>query len=332
MAAPVTIVGGGLAGCALAWALRFRGREVVLFDRDEERTSTKVAAGMVNPITGPNLTLGWRFAELWPAALDFYARVGAECGAEVFHRLPLLRLLHSDEQAAKWRRRLEAPEYVEIVDQNPAVPEVADARFGGFQSDRAGYLDTAAFIAATRQMLGEDWRAEEYGGDREGGGPVVFCEGLAATKNPLFDWVPFKPAKGEVLTLRSDEIPENRILNRGGAWVLPLGGGLFRSGATYDWGATDPEPTPEGRAEIETRLGTWLRARYEVVDHRAAVRPVIRASRLLMGMHPSREGAGFFNGLGSKGVLSAPFFAGQFAAHLCGEGEIDPEVDLRKNL
>ena len=70
----------------------------------------------------------------------------------------------------------------------------------------------------------------------------------------------------------------------------------------------------------------------EVVDHVAGVRPVVRASKLVMGLHPSEARVGFFNGLGSKGVLTAPFFATQFAGHLCGEGEIDPGVDLRKNL
>ena len=164
------------------------------------------------------------------------------------------------------------------------------------------------------------------------GGTLVFCEGVSAMANSLFDWVPFKPAKGEVLTLRSEEIPAGRIVNRGGAWIVPLGDGRFRAGATYDWDANDCEPTAGARGEIEAKLGRWLRAPFEVIDHRAAVRPVVRASKLLMGRHPAHEKVGFFNGLGSKGVLSAPFFARQFAAHLCGDGVIDPEVDLRKNL
>jgi len=134
------------------------------------------------------------------------------------------------------------------------------------------------------------------------------------------------------LTLHSAESPAERIINRGGVWLLPIGGDRFRAGATYDWGKTDSEPTAAGREEIERRLRRLLRVPYEIIDHQAAVRPVVRASKLLMGLHPAHEGVGFFNGLGSKGVLTAPFFAQQFAAHLCGDGAIDSEVDLRKNL
>ena len=54
--AEFTIVGGGLAGCTLAWALHKRGRAVKIVDRGDLVTSTKVAAGIVNPITGPYLT------------------------------------------------------------------------------------------------------------------------------------------------------------------------------------------------------------------------------------------------------------------------------------
>jgi glycine/D-amino acid oxidase-like deaminating enzyme len=59
---------------------------------------------------------------------------------------------------------------------------------------------------------------------------------------------------------------------------------------------------------------------------------VVRASKLLMGRHPAHDHVGFFNGLGSKGVLTAPFFAQQLAANFCSNTAIDPEVDLRKNL
>ena len=84
--------------------------------------------------------------------------------------------------------------------------------------------------------------------------------------------------------------------------------------------------------EIEGRLRRLLRVPFEVLEHRAAMRPVVRASRLLMGLHPARDDVGFFNGLGSKGVLTAPYFARQFADFLCGDGGLDPEVDLHKNL
>lgn len=320
-----------MAGCTLAWALRWRGAGVRLFDRGDPMSSSRVAAGIVNPITGPNLTLGWRFGELWPAAVEFYRRVEAASGTALFRQLPLVRLFDSGEQVAKWAKRRRDPEYAERVQEPPEPPVGVGGEFGGFEVREAGHLDTGAFLDATRAALGGDWIEEEFPAAGAGEGTTVFCEGFSAAANPLFDGVPFKPAKGEVLTLRCASLEGRRILNRGGVWVLPAGDGLFRAGATYAWGETDTAPTAAGRAEIEGRLARLIELPYEVVDHVAGVRPVIRASKLVMGLHPAEARIGFFNGLGSKGVLTAPYFAAQFAAHLCGEGEIDPEVDLRKN-
>ena len=39
------------------------------------------------------------------------------------------------------------------------------------------------------------------------------------------------------------------------------------------------------------------------------VRPIINESKALIGLHPVHRRLGMFNGLGSKGVLHAPFFA-----------------------
>ena len=71
---------------------------------------------------------------------------------------------------------------------------------------------------------------------------------------------------------------------------------------------------------------------FEVIDHAAAVRPIINESKALIGVHPADEHLAFFNGLGSKGALHAPFFAGSLAAHLADGAPLDEACDLRRNL
>ena len=60
------IIGQGLAGTVLAWNLIQRGRSVIVLDREDESTSSKVAAGLINPITGRYLTKSWRADETLP--------------------------------------------------------------------------------------------------------------------------------------------------------------------------------------------------------------------------------------------------------------------------
>ncbi|MEM7144830.1 MAG: FAD-dependent oxidoreductase, partial [Verrucomicrobiota bacterium] len=153
----------------------------------------------------------------------------------------------------------------------------------------------------------------------------------------FFDWVPFKSAKGEILTVKIAGLRENRILNRGN-WLLPAtaegGGSVYRTGSTYEWDDLDGEPTKKARRRIEKRLKPMIGKgyRYEVVGQEAAVRPIVNESKALMGRHPEHEQVVFFNGLGSKGVLNGPYFANELAGYLVEGEELEEQVDVRKNL
>ena len=330
--ADFTIVGGGLAGCNLAIALHKRGKDVRVVDRGDSVTSTKVAAGIVNPITGPYLTKELRFNEFWSHALKFYRTFEGLVGGTLFREISIVRLLDSEQQVSKWQSRLKSPSYQECLTDDPFhIGDEFHSEFGGFTIECAGHLLTADFIDATKRLMGDQWQVGEIL-EPEPEGMTIFCEGVNGLHNPLFDWVHFRPAKGEILTVRINDLKEDRIVNRGRVWLLPIGDGVFRAGATYGWDSNDCNVTAEGREFIESRLKDLIKVPYEVLDQQAAVRPVIGTRKILIGIHPGHENVGFFNGLGSKGVLLAPFFAENFAAHLCGEAEIDEGADLRGNL
>jgi glycine oxidase len=326
-----------LAGTVLAWNLLQRGRSVLVIDREDASTSSKIAAGLINPITGRYLTKSWRIDETLPAARNFYREIETLTGATFLHEMPIVRLFKSDDEQARWAKRRKNPAYTDYYHDDPTPwldGETVDCARGGFATQHSGYLDVAGFLSASREVFrergcyqpGDSWAdiAAET---------VVFCQGFEAAQHPDFDWIPFKSAKGEILSLEIDapDLPRDRIYNRG-VWLLPTTDGTFRTGSTYAWDPLDCTPTAEGRESIEKRLREWLRVPFEVVDHRAAVRPIINASRVSIGRHPANDSIAIFNGLGSKGVSNAPFFAAQLAAHLCENALIDPEVDLRKNL
>lgn len=352
------IVGQGLAGTLLAWALveRDPARKVLLVDREEAVTSSRVAAGIVTPITGQRLVKSWRLEEMSAAAEGFYRRVEKILAATFFHEKPILRLLKSELEVERWKRRAGEADYESWLREPDGKVKGVRDEFGAFEM-RGWQLDVPGFLDASRTWFAEQGRyrsgevaasaaAIELGeaevGVRELGvtaGEIVFCQGWRANEGDLFDWIPFRPGKGELMEVEMAEgcglETGGRIINRGG-WLLPLGERRFRCGSTYSWDRVDCVPTAEGRADLEAKLRGMLMPglEFSVVDQAAAVRPVIRESRALMGRHPGAglERVGFFNGLGSKGVLNGPYFAEQLAGHLvAGEG-IEEELDLRKNL
>ena len=141
--------------------------------------------------------------------------------------------------------------------------------------------------------------------------------------------VPVVPVKGETLDISCPGLPQDRILNAG-KYLVPLGSDRWRVGATFAWEFKDPGPSEAGRAELERFLGSLLNRPYQVESHRAAVRPAIRGRRPVAGMHPEHVHAGMINGLGTKGVMLAPWLAEQFTAHLLDGKPLHPETDMAR--
>ena len=324
MTPDVTIVGGGLAGCSLAWACLALGARVRLYDRGDESSASRVAAGLITPLTGHRLAVSWRLAELFPAALDLYRAVESQSGMTLFDANTTLRLFTTTAEAAFVAAR-SGPFAPHLVDE--PIPAWADAPHGAVGMNPAGRLRVPEFLAATRARLGDDYRVAEIDlATPPPGGWVAFCHGLAA--NPHFPGLRFRPTKGEVLTLSIPEAGgETRTLNCGGSWLTPRGDDTFLAGSTYDHDDLTPTPTAQGRESILNRLAGFARAPIEVVGQRAGVRPILDASRPALGSVPGKRFA-YFNGLGSKGALTAPYFARMLAGHMLNGTPIEAAVGL----
>lgn len=350
MRAEFLIVGQGLAGTALAWRLLERGRTFLIVDPDEPLTCSKVAAGLVTPITGMRLTLNWRYPVLYPEAVRFYREKERLLGGKFFFPRPVVWLFKNEREQEIWQRRLEDPEVRRVV--NSAAPSsivdescVANDR-GGFQLKHAGFLDTGAYLSASRlhfQSLGawqkgsvsdddlavtEDgvrWRDETFGS-------AVFCQGWEAAKSRWFSWLPYCPAQGTILTLRGSSGERRRIINRG-CWVVPRADGTLRAGSSFDLQFDQPHtPCDESVRELEQRLGSLLQSDFEVADRQTAVRPIVKHCKAAIGRHPAHPRLACLLGLGSKGVLRSPFLARRLVDHLLDGASLDREFDVQSNL
>lgn len=349
----VVVVGQGLAGTLLAWELVRRGRRVLIIDEGEAVTSSKIAAGIITPITGKRLTVSHDLVLFLREALGCYAETARVLGRDHFYRRAQVRLFRNDEETARWeaqRGRADIAAHAGSAGRADG-PLVDPTRFHGdgtgFEMATSGWLDTRAWLADSAAWFAERGMLRlmplDAGSvvpdavgvrlpDGTRASAVVFCEGHQGRRNPWFPWLKWKCAKGEILTLRVPELAaEHRIIHRG-SWLLPVdGNGTFRTGSTYAWASLDTMPTPEGRTVLEGRLGELLRVPWEVTGHKAAVRPIIHESQARMGRHPVHPNLLFFNGLGSKGVLRGPRYARMLAEHLTDGTPLPPNVDVAGN-
>ncbi|MEP0521093.1 MAG: FAD-dependent oxidoreductase [Hyphomicrobiales bacterium] len=340
------IVGQGLAGTTLAWHLKWAGQKVLLLDACSTVTSSKIAAGLITPITGQRMVQSEGYDEYLSVAKPFYERIEQQTSRVFFHNRTALRLFKSNVESANWAKRISQPAYQShllIPQPNPLIePRIADASGGGFAMNTA-QLDVAAYLEASRlvlpcEQMELDWDSDVlFRGDGVTVGPhsaelIVSCEGFTATRNPHFSALSFNAAKGDILTVRF-HLPVPPVSIHRGLWVAPTSDPeVFLVGSTYNWEKLDEVPEPSARSQIECKLKEFIHVPYTVLDHRAAVRPIIHKSMPLIGRHPTQDRLGYFNGLGSKGSLLAPWYANCLCDHLVGNLQIPNDVNIRSHV
>jgi glycine oxidase len=330
----ILIVGQGLAGTCLAWNLWDRGIPFRIVARGDQSGSSHVAAGMLTPVTGKTMNPSWRLEEFRTKALRFYRTLEHVLGEQFFYDVPILRVFGNGAEREKFEsKREELTQWTGDVVEDAGLGVRGD--FGGVKWHGGGWLKTHRFLTRSKGYFRErglygqmDVTREDL--ERMAGRRIVLCEGAAGLgEEKSFPYLPERRAKGEILTVRVPGLREDCIIS-GGGWLIPRGGSLFRAGSGYEWEALDRFPTPEGRERVEEIVRHLTGQPFEVLDHVAGVRPIVRRSQPVIGWHRDREGLAIFNGLGSKGVLYAPGVSKELALHLSEGKEIDEGLDVSK--
>lgn len=329
MPAPILILGQGLAGSLLAWEFERAGIDFEIADRGHAGASSRIGAGIINPITGQRLVKSWRIDQLLPAALATYREMETALGCALVRPMRVRRFFRDERERTIFAGKSASGELAPYADARAVEAD-------GFWIEGAAQVDTAALIAAMRMRLITAGRLREesvvFTDVRARRDLVILCTGVFgdADADGAFGFADLKPAKGETLTLEtSAELATDVILNDG-HWILPLGGRRARVGATFEPGVADLTPTAAARAKLEQSAARLLRSDFRVVAHEAGLRMTSADKHPVVGRSPRDPHLGIFNGLGSKGALLAPGLARQWVNHLTEAVPFDPAVDVRR--
>lgn len=339
------IAGQGLAGTVLSYRLMEEGFKVLVADPGHVGSSSAVAAGLFNPITGRKMNKTWWADRLFGRLVPFYKELEALLGRRFLHELPIYRPFLSIEEQNDWQSRAADERYSGFVRElftQPRFAESVNDPFGGLELQPSGWLEIPvllegyrAWLAGQGALLGESLNISEafvadgvvHVGDLRARF-LVDCTGVLAKTNRWFNWLPFRPVKGEVIEVEADFAP-NCIVNRG-VFVVPQGDGTHRVGSTYHWQELGPEPRPEGIEELEGRLSELLKVPWKRTGAVAGIRPATKDRRPVLGAHPEQKELLVFNGLGTKGVSLAPVMADVFCAWVKGTEPLPEEVNIKR--
>jgi len=318
----VHIVGFGLAGALLSWELRLLGVAVSYHDYAEEHTSSRVAAGMITPITGRRLKPTWRGAELTQLARLTYEAIEHTHDVELWRDWTLRRVFREEIMNTWFHERLQRGEYhpLEVNEIIPGTYENVEYPFGGFSHNGVAIVDIPMLIDVLKKGTVQSVSQPLL---------TVDCTGYRALQDPRWDWLPIEPSKGEILDVTIPGLQLDHVLTNG-TWILPVRGEHFRIGATHNWDDQDPRPTGEARVKLLEDARRLVPHEIYVDEQKAALRPSTRFKRPLVGIHPLEPTRAVFNGLGTKGALQGPWAAQQLARHIVYGELLDPDIDIKR--
>ncbi len=293
------IVGSGLAGILFCEILKQHNRSFVVFDNESQHSST-VAGGMYNPVILKRFTKVWKAKEQLDLALPMYHTLERSLNTKLDYKIPVYRLFASVEEQNNWFEACDKPKLSQFLSAKieHSTNTAIDSKYGLGKVLQTGQIDTTSLIEKYRddletkgQFVKETFNYSDLISNsthviykNHEANKIVFAEGFGLTKNPFFNYLPLKPAKGELLTIYAPDLKIDFIL-KSSVFLMPLGKDLYIVGATYNWEDTTHNITVKAKEELLNKLERFMLCDYKVVDQVAGIRPTVKDRRPLVGQH-----------------------------------------------
>lgn len=339
------LIGQGIAGTALSFKLLEAGKKVMVIDQPSANQSSRVAAGLYNPITGKKMVKTWIADNLFPEIEPFYSKLEAALDSKFLFPMKIYRPFLNIEEQNEWMGKSSEPGFLPYFDQvftKQYYPEVVNP-FGGIMLKNSGYVDInklldkySAFLKKKGALLEAEFEEEYLIIQKEKivykeitASAVIYCNGLGAMKSRLFQHLPFSPVKGEILDITQGFYPDE-IINRG-VFRITLPNGIHRVGSTYTKHDLEQGPTESAKNEILEKLEKLISIPVsEINNHRYGIRPATKDRKPFLGKHQLFGRVYIFNGFGAKGVSLVPYFSKMMLEMLIHGKEIEKDVNINR--
>jgi glycine oxidase len=358
--AEVVVVGAGLIGTSIAWRLAQAGLDVALVIGEREAAASRVAAGMLAPVSEttfteqPLLHLNLASADLFP---DFVAGVEETAEATVgLRRAPTLSVAYDADDAA----RLDA--FADFLERSGLPcqrltgrdcrhhePLLAPAVRAGLLVERdwscdnrlllsalivaarrAGARELPGFVHGVQSRDGRATAVELADGSKIDARWIVIANGAWASQITGIPSLPVRPVKGQILRLGPSRLPSPsvtvRAFSRGAEiYLVPRESGReVVVGATVEELGFDRRATAGGVYELlrDARSVLPMTAEYALVEISVGWRPGTSDNAPILG-GCSLRGLIVATGHYRNGVLLTPITA-EVISKLIMTGELDP--------
>ncbi len=346
MEADYLILGQGIAGTLLSYALIQAGKSVLVIDQPQHNSSSRIASAVINPISGKQLRQSNNFELFKPAALQVYQSLEQLLGVPLLTPSQLWLMHNNAAERDIFAEQMELGHpYLKADDEaTTLMPYFNLSSFGSGQVSPCWVIQGNTLLDHWRDYLAQnnallethfDWDKLVLADDYVQYGDIkahklICCEGVKGRENPYFSSLPYNRNKGEALILKIPGLPQDAMYHFG-LRLVPWGNDdLFWFGSSHEWTFADDQPSQSWYTQAIEVLDATLKLPYTVVEHLAAERPSVAGQIPFAGIHPHYPALAIFNGLGTRGYSSGPFFAQQLAQQLLHPQHSIPIADIRR--
>jgi glycine/D-amino acid oxidase-like deaminating enzyme len=338
------VLGQGISGSFLSYYLLKAGKNILVIDESNPFTATKIASGVINPVTGRRVVQTWLIDEIMPFAVNAYTAFGNELNETLIQQCNVLSF-HGNAQMQKAYEDRNDDEniYLKKPDNIDALKNYFNFHFGVGETNPCYLADMQTLLSGWRKKLQEqnilleekfNWSdctltSTSVAYKNVTADKIICCDGINGTDNPYFNLLPYAKNKGEALIAAIPDLPRTNIYKQNST-IVPWKNNLFWVGSQYEWNYSDANPSANFRIKTELLLKQWLKLPYKILHHWAAERPANIERRPFVGIHPHHPSIGILNGMGTKGCSLAPYFAHQLSEHLINNTPINPLADVAR--
>lgn len=276
---------------------------------------------------------------------NFYKSLQSFLKIKIDYPLPVYRKYNSVEEQNDWMVASDQPQLERflsadfIPNKNPSVI----APFGFGKVNETGMIDTTAMMNGYREYLSQEKRfstssfnyskvgfqSDEIIYENHSSKYLICAEGFGLNKNPFFSNIPLNGTKGEVLIIKSPGLQLDFIL-KSSVFIIPLGNDDYYVGATYEHHDKTCNLTEKAREELIRKLMSTISCDFEIVEQKAGMRPTTKDRRPVVGRNAEHKNVCVLNGLGTRGIMIAPYISKELYHHLEEGKHLNPEIDMAR--
>lgn len=338
------IVGSGLAGISFA-EVALKNNKTILVVDDKSQNSSRIAGGLYNPVILKRFSEVWNAKEHLVLMNEFYDQVEGKLNEKFNFKMPILRKFFSVEEQNNWFAASDRINLAPFLSTKLITKKYQsiDSPYDYGEVLQTGYVKTGqllesykAYLKDNNLLMEESFHSSFLDFIDSGiqyknikARHIIFAEGFGLHKNPYFNYLPLDGTKGELFLINAPDLKLDLIVNTS-VFILPVGGNLYKVGATYNWHDKTDLPTEEGKKELVDRIKEIINCDFEIIKHFAGVRPTVADRRPLIGTHEAYSSIHVLNGLGTRGVMLGPALAKMLYESIEYGTPIDREADIKR--